>query len=428
MEQRDEDPRAGAADRMSERNGAAVDVQALAGDRQVARARRAPAARRLRSAPPDRSRRAERSCASSLLNRGHRADAHPPRIDAGTGPPEHPREWRQPVLRDRVVARQHHRGAAVGDARRRPRRDDAWRAHRARTPAAACAGLDVVVARMFVGGDRLAALRVGTSTGAISSANAPVAIARAAFSWLTSANASDASRVMPYSRARSSAVSPMTMPRERAREAVAIHRVDERKVPHPVAPARIRRVDQIGHAAHRLDAAGQDDLRFAEQDLSPADAIASIPDAHALFIVVAGTVPASPADGRPAAQDSAPSRPAGMADECLVDQRGFTPARHGRARGDGAELRGVHVASAPPYRPMAYARRRHRCPDRNEARWRRLEVLTPDCRIHLFWIARECADCGLRIGPSALEGARPAASRRRLLLEFRVFRQPVRIG
>ena len=53
--------------------------------------------------------------------------------------------------------------------------------------------------------------------------------------------------------------------RQRAEEAVAVHRVDEREVAHLVAPARVFAVDQIRHAAHRLDAAGEHELRLAER-------------------------------------------------------------------------------------------------------------------------------------------------------------------
>ena len=54
--------------------------------------------------------------------------------------------------------------------------------------------------------------------------------------------------------------------RERAPEAVAIHRVDQREVAHLVAPPRVVRVDEVRHAAHRLDSAGEHDLRVAGGD------------------------------------------------------------------------------------------------------------------------------------------------------------------
>ena len=38
------------------------------------------------------------------------------------------------------------------------------------------------------------------------------------------------------------------------------------KFPIAMPPARVDGVDQIRHAAHRLDAAGEHDVRFAEQD------------------------------------------------------------------------------------------------------------------------------------------------------------------
>ena len=75
-----------------------------------------------------------------------------------------------------------------------------------------------------------------------------------------------ASRVMPYWRASISAVSPMIRFDTGHVEAVAVHRVDQREVAHPVAPARVDRVDQVRHPAHRLDAAGEHDVRLAQHD------------------------------------------------------------------------------------------------------------------------------------------------------------------
>src|SRR5207244_7221076 len=52
--------------------------------------------------------------------------------------------------------------------------------------------------------------------------------------------------------------------RERALESVSIHGVDERKVPHLVTPARVDGVDEVRHAAHRLDATVENEFGLAE--------------------------------------------------------------------------------------------------------------------------------------------------------------------
>ena len=48
---------------------------------------------------------------------------------------------------------------------------------------------------------------------------------------------------------------------KRAEEAVLVHRVDERLVPHAITPSRPGQ--QVGHAAHRLHPAGQHHLRIS---------------------------------------------------------------------------------------------------------------------------------------------------------------------
>ena len=83
---------------------------------------------------------------------------------------------------------------------------------------------------------------------------------------------------------------------DRAGEAVAIHGVDEREVPHPMAPARVFGVDQVRHAAHRLDAAGERRPPTSPSmiDCAPL-AIVCMPEAQALLIVCAGTASGMPA-------------------------------------------------------------------------------------------------------------------------------------
>ena len=63
-----------------------------------------------------------------LPHRRHRADPHDPRIHAGRRPANDPRQRLNPRARASLGAREHHRRAAVGDARRRARGDDAGHA------------------------------------------------------------------------------------------------------------------------------------------------------------------------------------------------------------------------------------------------------------------------------------------------------------
>ena len=184
-----------------------------------------------------------------------------------------------------------------------------------------------------------------TSTGAISASNRPSRWARSALRWLSSAKASDSARVMPYWRARTSAVSPMISPDSGHGEAVAIHRVDELEVAHLVAPPRVGGVHQIRHAAHRLDAAGHDHRRLAEQQTLRArgnrlqarrtgfvDCLGRRGVRHpGAMSHLAGSV-------RPGAGLAA------VADQHLVHGvSGHAGTRESRPHGDGAKLRGVRV-------------------------------------------------------------------------------------
>ena len=135
-----------------------------------------------------------------------------------------------------------------------------------------------------------------TVTGAISSRICPRRSPAAACRCDSTAYSSDASREMPYWRASTSAVSPMIMPLSEQVNPSRYIASTSVKLPHPVPPARIFRVNQVRHAAHRLDAAGDDDLGLAEKDRPRAAvATACMPDAHALLIVWAGTASGSPA-------------------------------------------------------------------------------------------------------------------------------------
>ena len=106
------------------------------------------------------------------------------------------------------------------------------------------------------------------SIATISALNRHSAAARAARRWLSTANASCSSRVILYCSARSLRRFAHDEFRKRAEKAVAIHRVDERLIAHLESPAAF---EQIGHAAHRLGAAGDDDVRLTEKNLLPAE-------------------------------------------------------------------------------------------------------------------------------------------------------------
>ena len=104
----------------------------------------------------------------------------------------------------------------------------------------------------------------GTFTGKVSAANRPSSQARAARCWLRRAKASCSSRGMRYCSARVSAVSPMSLSQSGHMEAVAVHAVDRLLVTQAIAPARAGQ--QVGHPAHRLDAAREHHLGVAVPD------------------------------------------------------------------------------------------------------------------------------------------------------------------
>ena len=108
--------------------------------------------------------------------------------------------------------REHDGGASVGDPRRRTGGDDAGvSVNRFEHQRQFAQSFDCRAgARMFVDSSSTGfpfASRPGA--GVISSLNRPAATAASARRWLSRAYASDSSRVMPYCRARTSAVWPM---------------------------------------------------------------------------------------------------------------------------------------------------------------------------------------------------------------------------
>ena len=173
------------------------------------------------------------------------------------------------------------------------------------------------VPRMFVASRTpwtrlLCASSAGNVIGAISRRKCPAFCAASAFCWLSSANWSDSSRVMPYCRARTSAVSPMIRPESGSWKPSRYIASTKREVAHAMTPTRIGAVDEIRHATHRLDAARDDTLRLAEQDAlrSRGNRLHS---RGARFVdrLRGGRERACRRDGRPAGPDSDPNPPGG---------------------------------------------------------------------------------------------------------------------
>ena len=105
-----------------------------------------------------------------------------------------------------------------------------------------------------------------TVTGAISATKRPAAIAASARCWLLEG---EAIRLL----ARDAVVAREDFGRLSHDQAESGHWKPSRyiastsgKMPHLVAPSRVVRVEQVRHAAHRLDAAGEDDVGLAERD------------------------------------------------------------------------------------------------------------------------------------------------------------------
>ena len=175
---------------------------------------------------------------------------------------------------------------------------------------------------------------------------------------------------MPYCRASTSAVSPMIIPHS---EQVKPSRyIASTSVKLPILwPQRASSASiEVRHAAHRLDAAGDDDLatRRAGSTARPS-ATACIPDAHALLIVCAGT-----RVGQPGPADDLPRRdwdrtpPAGRGRSALRRRApGRLRPRSSAARDGGRpELGRVDV----PERPAVAPDRRPRGADNHDLRHR----------------------------------------------------------
>ena len=353
VQKRDHDPRAGRADRMPEGNRTAVDVQPIGRDGRVAQHGQHLRGERLVQLDQIEVVDAEADPIAQLLNRRHRADAHDARIDAGARPPEDFRARSQPAGARGLRRRQHQRGSPVGDARRGARGDDPGTpfdlAEDRRQLAQA---LERRLARMLVALDRVVAVAGrpprpagGTVTAAISREKCPASIAARALRWLSSAKQSDCSRVMPYSRASTSAVSPMM--RFDSGHWNPSRYIASTSVKFPIrCPQRastasirygIRLMDSMPPASTMSDSPSM-------IDCAP-DAIAWRPEAHALLIVCAGARcghAGAMAHLTPGIGSGAPL--AAVADQDFVDVRGGQAgALDGRARGDGAQLRRVEI-------------------------------------------------------------------------------------
>ncbi len=198
---------------------------------------------------------------------GHRPDAHPSRIDAGARPSQDARHRLKTMLGDGIDSGQDHGGAAVGHARRAAGGDDAGRAvvledrrqfrqtrQRRLRP------------RMFVGA------RDGLPFRALNGHRRELGVecargdcARRLLLAVEREGIAGLAGDVVFPRQNLGGL-PHHEPAQRAGEPVAVHRVHEREVPHLVAPSRVDGIDEVRHAAHRLDAAGEHDVGFAERN------------------------------------------------------------------------------------------------------------------------------------------------------------------
>ena len=133
------------------------------------------------------------------------------------------------------------------------------------------------------------------STGTISSRNRPSAMACSARRWLSSAYASESSRVMPYSRARTSAVSPMIMPQtEQVKPSRYIASTSVKfpiRCPHRASSASTRYGMRLMDSMPPASTTSDSPSMIACAPL----AIVCMPDAQALLMVCAGALVGMPA-------------------------------------------------------------------------------------------------------------------------------------
>jgi len=136
----------------------------------------------------------------------------------------------------------------------------------------------------------------------------------------------------------------------RAGEAVAVHGVDEREVAHLVPPSRVFRIDEVRHPAHRFDPAGEDHIRFAEEDRLGARGDRLHPGGARLVDRLRGHG-VGDAGADPHLARGIRTRPGlpGMPDQHLVDRIGRDAcASHGGGRGGRADNHDVRARHNPP--------------------------------------------------------------------------------
>ncbi len=356
---------------MPERDRAAVDVELLHGDRQILQDRED--LRRERFVQFHQIEILERQAGlrQQLPDGRHGADTHDARIDAGTRPPDDARQRRDASRLRRRAAHDHHGGPAVGNTGCRPGGDDAGRAVDAvEGEREFSQALDRRArARMLVGGEGLGlALRIGEHYGrdlVLEPAGGDRALGALLRLERVGVGHFARDRVLPREHFDRLAHDHAA---HRAGEAVAVHGVDEREVAHLVPPSRVFRIDEVRHPAHRFDPAGEDHIRFAEEDRLGARGDRLHPGGARLVDRLRGHG-VGDAGADPHLARGIRTRPGlpGMPDQHLVDRIGRDAcASHGGGRGGRAEIRGMHVAK----RSAVAADRRARRADNHDVRAR----------------------------------------------------------
>ena len=242
VDEREHDARARHADRVTERDRAAVHVDDVVGDAEVAASTRSPTAA---NASLSSKRSTSVTCSVALLERA---------LDRA----RRLREQR------RVGAGDHAEADQLGERRRRraPRPWPCASRRRAAPPSEICDALPAVIVPSFANAGRSPPsdsvvvpgrtpssvsttpgrpCAAGSRPASISSAKRPSFFAAAARSWLLAASSSCSSRVMPPTSPRVVLGARAHVHRvERAPQAVVDHRVDDLAVAHAVARTRVR--------------------------------------------------------------------------------------------------------------------------------------------------------------------------------------------
>ena len=166
-------------------------------------------------------------------------------------------------------------------------------------------------------------LRVFTVTGVISASNSPASTARSARRTDSVAKASCCGAREAVLRRRGVGEAAHELAIERALQAVVEHVIEHLAVPHAIAAARLGQ--QVRRVGHRLEAAGEHDLRRRRRGSGPPPIITAFrPEPHILLSVVAGTLDGhAGADGRLACGRLAEACGQHAAHDHFLDVAGF---------------------------------------------------------------------------------------------------------